>query len=257
MKKLFVYLFLISGIILFFSCSEESNPTSSSNERYFSLYFDVDSYDGNTDIDVFFWTSDVSEVPTVTINGVNIDRFWPYGGILQGRIRNLQYSNTINYSVSISGKTTSGSINVPSDPYNVLCNGTQLDEENTNYVSSSNSYNFSWNCNNYDYFNVSWETNNDWDEEITTNTNITFYPDGSDYYYFGLRSYTGTLLTSGVQPNVTGDYGKGYVFAELDYQDYSLSISNATIQKLPAENDDNELKIENYRNKFIELMSIK
>lgn len=260
MKKLFFYLLLIPGIVLFVSCDEdEETPTSTGTQRYFALYFDVDrnSETNVMDIDVSFWTSDLSEVPTVTINGVSMENFGFEGG-LWGSISNLQYSNTVNYSISLSGKTTSGSIDLPSDPYNVLCNGISVVEgQNTIPIPQNNLFNVSWLCNSYDYFRIYWNSYNNYGNDNITVNNYTFYYNGLGYYNFSIYVHRGTMLTSGSQPNVIGDYGKGYVFAQSDEFYFYWDYYTSSIQKLPSNVEDDETRITYYRDKFYELISIK
>jgi hypothetical protein len=141
MKKFLLLILITHGTFIFINCSEDSNSMSSyNNERYFSLFF----YSNFTpQINAGFWTLDISEIPTVTINGVNMELFWPQGRSIEGRIYNLPHSETMNYVISGSGKLISSSILMPTTPYNVSCNGIILEEDVTNYIHSSNSFNFS------------------------------------------------------------------------------------------------------------------
>jgi hypothetical protein len=249
--RITIYLILLS-LLTFIACDkdDDSNPVSPSGETFFALHFDVDNY-VETNVDIYFMTTNLSVIPTVTINGQNMKNFGVYEGSIQGWMYNFSYSNTFNYSVTANGKTTSGTINMPSDPYNVICNGTLLDEDNINNISPSNSYNFSWNCNSYDYFDCKWGYN--WTDEYTTNTNITFYPDDSNYYFFYLAAISGAMMTPGSQPNVSGSYGKGYVTAELDYLSYTISVSSGLTKIIPK--DENKEKIfEKFKRNFNELI---
>ena len=259
MKKLFFYLLLIPGIFLVSCDEDEETPTSTGTQRYFALYFDVDrnSETNVLDIDANFWTSDLSEVPTVTINGVSMENFGFEGG-LYGNLNNLQYANTVNYSISLDDKTTTGSIDMPSDPYNVLCNGISIEEgQNTIPIPQNNSFNISWLCNSYDYFYIYWSSYNNYSNDNITVNNYTFYYDGLGYYYFSIYSYKGPILMSGSQPNVTGDYGKGYVFAESDGFNFDWYYYSSSIQKLSTNIVDDKARITYYKEKFNELISTK
>jgi len=222
MKKLLLIFLITSGMFLLIQCSEESNSMSSyNNENYFSLFF--------SNMIAGFWTSDISEIPTVTINGVNMELFWPHGRKIEGWMYGLQHNDTTNYVISGSGKMTVGSI-VFSAPYNVSCNGILLEEFGTNYIPSSNSFNFSWSCKSYDVFLIYWDTNHVHRNEITTNTTITFSNDGSNHYFIQIISHKGVLLNSESKPNVVSDYGLGYVFADYE-KNYNLNLSTLSTQE--------------------------
>lgn len=247
-----VFLIIFSLITLISCEKDDSNPVSSEIETFFTLYFDVDTYDTTSNVDVNFMTTNLSEIPSVLINGQNITRFDLYAGSIQAYLNNLDYSDTFNYSITADGKTTSGTINMPSKPFNVSCNGVLLDEEETVWIDSSSTYNFSWSCNEYDYF-YCYLRGNDNIKEYTQDTSIT-YSNGNDYYKFGICSYVGSTMVPGDLPNVTGDYGKGYIIAESDYEYYYFNISGGMLTKKTLIKENKEKKIEEFRRKFIELV---
>ena len=255
MKKFLITTFLILGILLFLRCSKNSNPTSSSiKERYFVLYI----YPSDIAlINIDFWTTDISIIPTVTINGINMESFWPQGGFLEGTIFNFQYSDTISYSISSAGETTSGFITMPHAPINMSCNGISLKDDSITYITPSESYNFSWSCDNYDYFETTWYTNYFFGKKTITNRNISYDDDGSDGYELIISSYNGALLNPGSEPNVSGDYGKGYVLAQFYGGWYRLGTSNSKIQKLSSHNQNAKIRIKNYRKTIIDLILTK
>lgn len=259
MKKLLVVIFTIIYMVLIIHCKKIVEPVPSTNiERYFSLYFYVDhvGYNHSPFINVKFWTTDISRIPLVTINGEIMELFEPsYDGILEGSIYSLQFSDTVNYIVAEAGKTTTGNIIIPTDPYDMLCNGIPFDEDDIIYITSSNSYDFSWSCNIYDYFILYWQTGYTEKGNITSDKNISYNDDGSDFNRFIIISHKGASLMSGSKPNAIGDYGKGYVFAESEYNYYYLEIE--TNQKFQSFNISKEIKIKNYRRKFIDLISKK
>ena len=121
-------------------------------QTIFSLHFDAGMNNGIMNVDVDFLTNNLSEIPTVTINDQNIIEFVFDQGSILGELRNIDYSDTYNYSISAGGKTTSGIITMPAMPDSIRCNGSILIEGDNNNISAASSFHFTWECTNYDYF---------------------------------------------------------------------------------------------------------
>jgi len=248
--------FLLLGVILLFSvsCSSDDNDSTESSKPIFLLYISAHTgdYDSKTlIIDVDFLCAYPSVIPEVTINGNVMTNFDIDDGGIWGSI-DIPYSNTIDYSVSADGKTTSGSITIPQEPYNVICNGVLLEEDSYNYIPASNSFNFSWICNNYDYFKYYWDSSYEWIRGYILDPNISFYADGSNYYYFDLRSRNGVLLEPGATPNVEGEYGNGYVVATCDGLDFTIQVESGRTEnsKLVKPRISEEVRHEELKEKF-------
>jgi hypothetical protein len=224
-------IFLVMIIMFFINCKddkeENSNPVASDWQTIFSLHFDAGRRGGIMNMDVTFMTNDLSEIPAVTINDTNITEFVLGQGSIQGELKNIEYSETYNYSISAGGKTTAGSITMPSLPDSVRCNGIYLTTNGSIIIPSSDSYEFAYTCSSYDYFICELNIQNDNDdmEEITSNTTVSFTP-GEDHnpVEFRIKSVSGARFNSGVKPNVSGDYGDGYVDAQSVRSEYSLEI---------------------------------
>jgi hypothetical protein len=181
-------------------------------------------------MDVDFMTNDLSEIPTVTINGTNMTEFELLQGSIQSKLRNIDYSDIYNYSKSANEKTTSGSIVMPSVPDSVRCNGKSLTTNGVNIIPSSDSYEFAYSCSNYDHFicELEIQDENEVMEKITSNTTVSFNPDEGDHpeYEFRIKSIVGPMFNSGASPNVSGEYGDGYVTAESVRNEYLLTITS-------------------------------
>jgi len=222
-----VRMFLV--VIIFASCSDSSEILQPGDNSYFSLTFDQDTYEDNSIVYAYFMTTNLSEIPTVNINGENLARFGVYEGSIQGSME-LEFSNQYSFNISSNGKNTSGSITMPNEPTNVMCNSVLLTNQGTNSFPYADSFNFSWNGNNYDYFYCYWNTNNYSLEQYAypTETNTTFSPRNSDInqYYFYIRAANGVRPISGSSPNVRGEYGAGYVIASSLGKSYQITITN-------------------------------
>ena len=215
-------------ISLQIGCSEKCTcpePKPSSQEAIFALLL-YKSYDySSTPVPVIhagFSTTDCSEVPSVTINNKKMDNIYLDNGSLEGEMILPYGTNVFNYSVSANKKTTSGSITMPPDLFNVVCNGVLLEACTPsacpgNYVPISGTLNFSWSCNGYDYFLLNLYAYGylSCDTTLATNsTNVAMtFCNGADDYYFSLASVRGAWFKEGQKPNVSGNYGKGYVWA--------------------------------------------
>ena len=223
-------IFMILIIIFLNSCKDDDdkdNPVAAESQTIFSLDFNAGRSGGILNMDVDFMTNDLSEIPTVTINGTNITDFEIGQGSIQGKLRNMEYSESYTYSISAGGKTTSGSMIMPAIPDSVRCNGYYLTTTGSVIIPSSESYEFTYICSRYDYFicelNISDE--NDDMEAITGDTNVSFTPgEGHDPVEFRIKSLSGVRFNSGETPNVSGDYGDGYVTAQSVRTEYSLGI---------------------------------
>jgi|GEM_PF-2574053 len=229
-KSMRKFMFLLLGVILLLSvsCSNGDKNSTESSKPIFMLYFYAysEDYDSKTlIIDVDFLCNYLSVIPEVTINGNLMTNFDFDDGGIWGNI-DIPYSNTIDYSVSANGKTTSGSITIPQEPYNVICNGVLLEEDSYNYIPAANTFNFSWICNNYDYFKYYWDSSYEYLRGYILDPNITLAADGSSYYYFDLRSRNGVLLEPGATPNVEGEYGNGYVIATCDDLYFTIHVDS-------------------------------
>lgn len=239
MLKYFISTLILLSSLYVISCSEDSSTGSSGLDAEFILLIRQGEYDDITrdNMSVYFITTDSTSTPSVDVNGYSITAFETYSGSLTegkivGRLQ-LPFSNSINYSVSKDGNTTSGSINMPVFPSNVSVNGIELmdvTDSPENEIPSSNSLQFTWDCAFFDYFSYSMEGGN-YPNGTTTDKFITLDPSGSNYFEFYIRSANGVDLgsvttLSEIEPNVTGDYGKGYVAAWLDSDNYNIKFSN-------------------------------
>jgi len=248
--------FLLLGVILLLSvsCSNDDKDSTESSKPIFLLYISAydEDYDSKTLIvNVDFLCSYPSVIPEVTINGNSMTNFDIDDGGIWGTI-DIPYSNTIDYSVSANGKTTSSSITIPQEPYNVICNGVLLEEDSYNYIPASNTFNFSWICSNYDYFKYYWDSNYEYIRGYILDPNITLYADGSNYYYFDLRSRNGVLLEPGATPNVEGEYGNGYVVATNEGLDFTIQVESERTEngKLNKPRISKEVRHEELKEKF-------
>ena len=247
---------LLLGVILLFSvsCSNDDKDSTESSKPIFLLYisaYDEDYDSRNLIIDVDFLCAYPAVIPEVTINGNAMTNFDIDDGGIWGSI-NIPYSNNVDYSVSADGKTTSGSITIPQEPYNVICNGVLLVENSNNSIPASNTFNFSWLCNNYDYFKYYWDSSYEYIRGYILDPNITLYADGSNYYYFDLRSRNGVLLEPGATPNVEGEYGNGYVVATNEGLDFQIQVESERTGngKLIKSRKSKEMRHEKLKEKF-------
>ena len=220
MKKI-IFIIILTALLV--NCDEEDNPVSPGIQTIFSLHFDAGMNNGIMNVDVDFMTNNLSEIPTVTINDQNIIEFVFDQGSILGELRNIDYSDTYNYSISAGGKTTSGIITMPAMPDSIRCNGSILIEGDNNNISAASSFHFTWECTNYDYFVCEYR-NDENREEITSDTEITFSSDESNNIEFRIKSMTGPMVSSGNKPNVSGDYGDGYITAESVRSEYPITI---------------------------------
>ena len=239
MRWLFLCL-LISGFIVFNSCSDDdSNPVSNNGTAPgFALYFDVDLNSQGKNVDVDFMTTNLSEIPTVVINSVAIEMFEVREGSIQGSLNNLTYSDVFNYQISAGGKTTSGSLDMPADISAVTCNNTTIEEDSTVYVEVAETYNFAWSSTNADYFICGFSNTTDdiVTSKLTKTPSVSYDATGFIRYRFEVKSYVGTLLEAGSKPNVSGDYGVGYVVAESYNQDFRITnINTEKVEPVPVQ----------------------
>jgi len=255
-----MFIGILASVILstlLIGCSkDDDDDSSSSNSTIFGISFlHNDRYDDQL-IGVGFTTTDRSIIPEVEVNGKVLNKFWideGFGGWME-----IPYSNVLNYKVTANGKTTSGSISMPSQLYNVTCNGLSLSDVETNYIDSSNSYNISWQPPTCDYQRFSFYENNVYISEVLESSisNYTLYANqiDDDYFYFDIDVVNGDKLIAGATPSVSGEYGKGFVLAEADNY-YSIRINTGAKSNQPVKKDKvtSEERAKNFVKKFNEV----
>ncbi|UCE05671.1 MAG: hypothetical protein JSW07_19070 [bacterium] len=227
---------LAFSLMIFVSCevSNDMNPiTSNSSKPIFFLLFEVNMNNGVKMVDVEFCTNNVTIIPTVTINRDTLKTTIDFNnGTIRGELHDLHYSKVYNYTITANRKKTSGNITMPTRPQNVKCNGIPLNDTQLNILTDSDSVKFSWTCDSYDYFSYKWESDYSHIKEATTkNTHFSFSRDGSVYYKLHLLAIEGPRLVPGVGPNVSGDYGDGYVQGLSEELEYNILISGGEMMR--------------------------
>jgi hypothetical protein len=245
-----VLLALLIGLAV--GCSKECDCVSpaSSRETIFALDFDLmmDWETGEPAIHASFFTTDCSEIPSVTVNGhkMNELELYPENGSIEGSMHLPSGATVFNYNISAHGQTTSGSIAMPDPASNVVCNEVVLNACSSsgcpnNYVPASTTFDVSWDCSVYDYFVVSLSsTDNCYCDTFSTTVskNIALRPCctvGPNEYFLSFGIFKGARFREGETPNVSGAYGKGYVRAGQGVS-YQLSLNEGTQRAVNALN---------------------
>jgi hypothetical protein len=211
--------------IVFTSCGDDDdNCTICTQESIFAFSFSSDFSNDKYDISANFSANNVSEIPKVIINGEELDDFEVIiGGVYGGT--NIPFSSTITYSVSLNGKTTSGSITMPDTITNVTFNDLLLNRFTTNFLVYAPEYIVKWDRIKCDYQRFQYNLNNDNESEYIDKTrerySITDDLQTENYMSFSIYSINGNKMVAGSKPNVSGDYGSGYVRAQIR-NNYSL-----------------------------------
>lgn len=243
-KTIVKYVAIATIAFFITSCNKED-----SNELTFSLKCNY-NYEDSEYIDVYFVTNGTT-IPEVEINGVKIENYdneLPIYGYTD-----IPFEQTINYSVTANGKTTSGKIEMPEFVSTMECNGTTITENVwDNYISYSSKYAFEWDeaeCD-HQFFYCSYTTPNTNQLLESDETEFTLKDsdlDYSTYFYVYLTTINGDRLIAGSTPGVTGDYGSGYVTAtaessfSIDFPTTSGSSSNIKSTSInPSENKSKE-----------------
>lgn len=234
-----VVVLLLSLMLLAFGCSKDESTTpvtpAPTKEVIFALVFYMGEPGEPTD--VAFFTSDLSVIPGVVINGMKMNDISLTYGAIAGEME-LPRRTVYNYSVTAGGKVTEGSVAAPTNPFSVLCNEVLLTACTPggscpdNNVAIPNTLSISWACNTRDYFNAELQG---WDLYYASycdtflstedaNINLSSCPN-ADYYGLWLESVKGASFEEGATPNVTGAYGRGYVLASTSVQFYIIDSS--------------------------------
>lgn len=227
-KTIVKYVAIVTIAFFITSCNKED-----SDDTTFCL--NISYYEeGSEYMSVDFLTNGTT-IPEVEINGFKIEKFdnYPINASID-----IPFSQTIKYSVSANGKTTSGKIEMPEFVSRMECNGTTITEGVwENYISYSSKYEFEWDeaeCD-HQFFCCSYttpETNQLLESDETEFTLKDSDLDYSNYFYVYLNAINGDRLIAGSTPGVTGDYGSGFVtataesFFSIDIPTTSSSSSN-------------------------------
>ncbi|HBS86997.1 MAG: hypothetical protein A2W91_02155 [Bacteroidetes bacterium GWF2_38_335] len=251
MRKTFIFLtLLISLSALFSSCKKEKeeNLTPAESKSNFALSFS-NYYDGNTEkIRAYFYIAEIPEkFPTVIVDGITMKLEIEQGVV--GFV-DLEVKSKYAYSITINGITYSDEMVFPSGFYNVKINETEIADFSIDYESLyydiPNTFEITWDYYPLQYvkceFNIR-KTNlssseNEY-EKFSGYDLPSFSYSLSDTVNYEITNINGCLTAhNGVDflepnpvPNVTTDFGDGYVFADCDYRigiskpyDYSKTL---------------------------------
>lgn len=224
-KKMFLMGLVCLG--LFIACDKDDDvvPENSANvvqdsKNYFVLDFQSYESNGDTIIEVYFSASNIAELPLLVVNGDTIKTYYLDASTLYS-YDEFPFAESVEYAVSLGGKTTSGVITMPKTP-ELSCNGTLLTsewdwtEENPDTISLSDQYDFTWESSDQpDYYNFSYEYRYGYysGQEYVSDHSKQLSLESDTIVILYLNAYNGVLIQPGATPNVKGAYGDGYVRA--------------------------------------------
>lgn len=212
------YLRFLSIIFLFAFGCEKNNLVmeySDPKETRFSIRVEqgVSYPDGTEKAWVYFLTNDLSEVPQVYINGKPVAHWYLSSFGFSAETGAIEPQPHYEFDIIKNLIKSSGIIEIPDPPINVKINGVLL-SGGKDSISAAASYNISWDCNKYDYFNLS-SAGETYDSLFEKS--FVLYPKSviNGELFFRIKSRIGQNNTYGSSPNYTGDYGKGYIFSSV------------------------------------------
>jgi hypothetical protein len=231
MHRFLLALVLVSAMAIGCNKDDESPPTAATTPTYFALQADwyANGAEADTTISIYFCVSNCPPIPSLVVNGVSTENIpWGVDGDLANVWFEIPYSPAIQFVLDSRGRATSGTLAMPSPPYDVSCNGISLSENQATAIPDAANYIFQWECESFDYFawSLDWATTYTTLAQSCSTSVLNSSNDGYDTYW-SLVACRGARMMPGEQPNVMGDYGQGYAWATYgDY--YGLHSSNPT-----------------------------
>jgi len=248
-------------------------------ENVFKLQFSHSAEPDDDEIGVFFAMNmnNISEVPTVEVNGKKVKDFsLSYNGLLSGQL-DIPYGKSIQYSVSKGDSSTEGNFIMPEITEGVVNDSSMLADYSL-AIPEAATFNASWQFVDHDFVRIEKRDDHPWmDEQIffiesssysltidTTDVSIN-YNDNYEAELRHLRFYAKTgigPLYSEMEfiPNVTGEYGNGYISAyESHYpsiveMDPSLKSAQRESKQPPKEGLNKEDRIEKFMEDYKQII---
>ncbi|MCP4547019.1 MAG: hypothetical protein GY835_11190 [bacterium] len=225
MKQLVIMSVLLA--LLLCGCGDDDDPVSVGTKQFFSLFIDVGDNDRSRDagMHVRFICSLGDVIPSVTVNGESIE-YWNVGGMTGcfGIIDNIALSDSVEFTISSGGKTTSGKFAVPAEIAEVTCNSSLINSSPFD-IEESGTYLLEWPESGQDYFSISWSAYDDLysliDDGILTQTETAMTMpaiQNLDRFYWNLAAMTGVEMIPGAEPNFDGPWGAGWVQAKSSFR---------------------------------------
>jgi hypothetical protein len=227
--EIFKLLMLFMTIVSFAGC----NKFEDYDKPIFTIQCDISATD--PDYMYIYFTTTAKTFPEVTINGVQIKNWWLDDGDIQGDLY-LKYNNDVEYSVTESNKTTSGTISFPEIVGKVKCNNKGIDVGYTGNITPNNSYDFEWDNVDFDYQIFSCANTTPEVHEVLEPDVCEYSIDGADldeyyqdnYFYVYVKTYNGARISTGGKPNVDGKYGKGFVLAYAYGGSFKIDLASSS-----------------------------
>ncbi|HRI47199.1 MAG TPA: hypothetical protein PK559_08860 [Ignavibacteriaceae bacterium] len=233
----FLIPFLISSL-LFIGCKENDIIYNSSSTPTGDYEFDVTVVKNYSttpytkSLNVYFQTSNISEVPflklddTISISKFNFNSSGELSTILE-----IPFSESINFELAKSGKSTTGKIETASGVINLKCNNTVLQPYlitgilKVDTIPVSGSYYFEWECAKADSFLVELHDYyaNQTQSFYTTQKSHTFQGLSLSKHYLRIYSIVGSYYSKLNLPNHKSGLGNGYIFS-TQRDEFSFTI---------------------------------
>jgi hypothetical protein len=224
--KLFIVLLIYS--FLFLGCKDNDiiyNATPPAIGSYGINVTVVKNYSSTPytkSLSISFQTSDISEVPFLKLDDtVSISKFnFNHSGELLTNLT-IPFSESINFELVKSGKSTTGIIHIASEVFNLKCNNRVLQPypiSGTNRLDTiplSDNYYFEWECEKADSFLVELQDYyaNQTQSFYTTQKHHTFQGLNTSKHFLRIYSIVGSDYSKKNIPNHKSAIGDGFIYS--------------------------------------------
>jgi len=202
-----------------------------SKANVFMLKFNHSADPEDTDMYATFAmnSNNLSQIPTIEVNGTEMEDFYTRGPILYGSLE-IPYGQSVQYSISKGDSTTSGNLIMPEITEGLVNDSSLLGVYGLE-IPEVSSFKASWQFENYDFIRLEKRDDHPWmDEQVsfiesdayaltvdTTDASINYIGNRelqlNELNFYAIKGIGPKVSGMAFTPNVSGDYGDGYVTA--------------------------------------------
>ncbi|HKL38796.1 MAG TPA: hypothetical protein VJ876_07845 [Bacteroidales bacterium] len=247
-------------------------------QNVFMLEFQTDPDPDYNTMNVSFAmnANNISEIPDIEVNGTQMQNFYTQGMILYGNME-IPYGKSVQYSVSKGDSVTDGSLIMP-EIVEGSVNDSSLFGASALSIPEAASFDLYYEFTDMDYTRIEKRDDHPWLSEQTMNITANTYTLSidtidveknysgnyeADLYHLNFSTAKGIGPYSsgaGLTPNVSGEFGSGYVSATERhsptwvYMDPALKSSDREEPAKSREEDQGRMKPDEFINAYKQMI---
>ncbi len=181
------------------------------------------------------------EIPYVLVNGHSMEPFEYLANIIYA-FKRIPYDDTVALDIHLGDRHISRTLEAPTNPDLVACNGVEFHQNRPNRVSPAEQLVFSWTGGDYDQAtgHLTYLLNGQLVRRLfTTDSTSAVFSLDPNVVHFGLvlKVARGVLLSPGTVPNIRTEWAEGYttwIAPERSYNGFIQRSDTTAVQWSPA-----------------------